>query len=324
MSQRESCVCCKTKKKLPELIYPKVSVIVRSYNSEKYVKTAVDSVLNQDYSGEIEVVICYDEGSTDNTLKILESIVQSRTPNKSVKLIRHKHTSLFDALTTYGFSNVSGDYVTFLDYDNLFPQAYIRKVVQQATDRCIRLLFTKARLIDRNASDLGTYLMRVPKDFHNVRKLMLRNYMDTNTIFIRCDCLKPIAFRLRMLTNSFYHEIHPDWLLSMLALRSCDVEYLDDVEVRYRIHESNVAVSTYIGISRDLHLLNLEKDFRTLTVFKYLDGENLDVSERLYLHLALLEKLILIFVLKWLIGRRAFSAIHRIFAKHVRFLERAL
>ena len=49
---------------------PLVSVIISTYNVEKYVKQCVDSLINQTYKN-IEI-ICVDGGSTDNTISILE------------------------------------------------------------------------------------------------------------------------------------------------------------------------------------------------------------------------------------------------------------
>lgn len=49
----------------------KVSVIIPCYNAEKYVKEAVDSVLNQTYA-DVEIV-AVDNESSDTTLSILES-----------------------------------------------------------------------------------------------------------------------------------------------------------------------------------------------------------------------------------------------------------
>jgi len=40
----------------------KISVAIPAYNAEKYIKDAVTSIINQDYSGDIEIVITYDEG----------------------------------------------------------------------------------------------------------------------------------------------------------------------------------------------------------------------------------------------------------------------
>ena len=52
------------------LIFPRVSVIIHVYNTEKYLSFCLDSILNQTLK-EIEI-ICVDDGSTDNSLSILK------------------------------------------------------------------------------------------------------------------------------------------------------------------------------------------------------------------------------------------------------------
>ncbi|MBS7622434.1 glycosyltransferase [Candidatus Bathyarchaeota archaeon] len=81
---------------------PAISVIIRTYNSERYVRDALESVLAQDYYGKIELVICYDESSKDDTLKILQKYVLRMTPNRSIKLIRYRHVSPFRAFLHSG------------------------------------------------------------------------------------------------------------------------------------------------------------------------------------------------------------------------------
>jgi len=50
----------------------KISVAILTYNAEKYIKDAVVSIVNQDYPGDIEILIAYDEETTDRTLQVLE------------------------------------------------------------------------------------------------------------------------------------------------------------------------------------------------------------------------------------------------------------
>ncbi|MCE1226591.1 MAG: glycosyltransferase, partial [Geobacteraceae bacterium] len=50
---------------------PKVTVIVSCYNSEKYIRQALDSILSQDYDR--FQVIAIDDGSTDSTASILKA-----------------------------------------------------------------------------------------------------------------------------------------------------------------------------------------------------------------------------------------------------------
>ena len=55
---------------LKYLINPKISIIIPVYNSEKYLKKSIDSLINQTFK-DMEI-ICVDDGSTDNSLSILK------------------------------------------------------------------------------------------------------------------------------------------------------------------------------------------------------------------------------------------------------------
>ena len=62
---------------------PKISVIMSVFNGEKYIEQSVNSILNQTF-GDFEFIII-DDGSTDNTFKILESYKDER-----IKLIKNE------------------------------------------------------------------------------------------------------------------------------------------------------------------------------------------------------------------------------------------
>lgn len=58
-------------------LYPGVSVIIPVYNREKYLREAIDSILNQNYQGSLEIIIS-DDGSTDRSVEIAKSYQDSR------------------------------------------------------------------------------------------------------------------------------------------------------------------------------------------------------------------------------------------------------
>lgn len=55
--------------------YPSMSVLVTSYNQEQFIGDTVDSVLNQRYSGPLEIIFC-DDCSTDNTFAVIKEKVE--------------------------------------------------------------------------------------------------------------------------------------------------------------------------------------------------------------------------------------------------------
>ncbi|MDO5859588.1 glycosyltransferase family 2 protein [Methanobrevibacter sp.] len=90
----------------------KISVILPVYNSEKYIEKAIESVLNQSLR-DFELIVVND-GSTDNTLNIIESFTDSR-----IRLINQQNMGP-GAARNSALDIASGEYVMFLDSDDWF------------------------------------------------------------------------------------------------------------------------------------------------------------------------------------------------------------
>ena len=82
----------------------KVSVIVPVYNVEKYLKDCLDSVVNQTLE-DIEI-ICVNDGSTDNSLAILEEYAEK---DSRIKIITQENKGLGGARNT-GLYHANGEY----------------------------------------------------------------------------------------------------------------------------------------------------------------------------------------------------------------------
>jgi len=91
---------------------PVISVVIAAFNSEKTIQETVESVLNQTFS-DFELIVI-DDGSTDSTLEVLSRIKDPRLkvfsyPNAGVAASRNR-----------GIARASGEYVAFLDHDDLW------------------------------------------------------------------------------------------------------------------------------------------------------------------------------------------------------------
>ena len=73
-----------------------ISIIIPVYNVERYLSQCLDSVLNQSYDGDYEV-ICVDDGSTDGSSAILEEYAGK---NDKIKIIRQENRGLGGARNT--------------------------------------------------------------------------------------------------------------------------------------------------------------------------------------------------------------------------------
>ena len=98
-----------------------ISVTVPVYNVEKYLPRCLNSILNQSFKLDYEI-ICVDDGSTDNSTKILQSYAD-QFPNK-IKVLRQKNQGLSVARNT-AMEYVQGKYTMFVDSDDFlaYPTA---------------------------------------------------------------------------------------------------------------------------------------------------------------------------------------------------------
>ncbi len=98
-----------------------VSIIIPNYNKGKYIKEAIDSALNQTYKN-IEVIVV-DDGSTDESIEIIKSY------GKKIKayFLPHKNANV---ARNYGFKKSRGEYIQFLDSDDIISKDKIEKQVE--------------------------------------------------------------------------------------------------------------------------------------------------------------------------------------------------
>ena len=261
----------------------KISVAILAYNAEKYIKDAVLSIINQDYLGDIEIIITYDEGTTDRTLQVLDELKELLPPRRNLVILRHKHTTPFRA-RVYNLENFTGDYMHLFDYDNIMPPNRISKVVEHIKKTGAEFLFSNARIIDSNGHDTGRFLFSI-EDPYSTLKLIRSNFIDTNTIVISRSCAKRLTDLLIKLKHRYFDQVHEDWLIALLAMKHCRVQYMDDTYILYRVHGANVTISpdTYT------QLFNKEKSFKTLLAFYLVDYENLNKAERKELQKAIID-----------------------------------
>lgn len=96
-----------------------VSIIISAYNADKYLSQTLDSVINQTYSN-IEVIVVND-GSSDQTLE-----VANRYLNTRVKVVTQENKGQ-DAALNNGYRHSTGDYIKFMDSDDLINPEMIER-----------------------------------------------------------------------------------------------------------------------------------------------------------------------------------------------------
>jgi glycosyltransferase involved in cell wall biosynthesis len=97
-----------------------ISIIIPVYNQEKYLDRSLPSALSQTYSN-IEI-ICINDGSTDNSLRILKNY---QIRDERIKIIDQSNSGLVHAVSV-GIREAMGEYVCFLDPDDYIGPDFVR------------------------------------------------------------------------------------------------------------------------------------------------------------------------------------------------------
>ncbi len=105
----------------------KVSVIIPCYNKKEYIGAAIESALSLSY-GNVEVIVI-DDGSTDQSLSVIreydDEVIWHRQKNRGAPVARNR-----------GISIATGEYVKFLDADDLLVKGVLEKQVEQTRKCC--------------------------------------------------------------------------------------------------------------------------------------------------------------------------------------------
>lgn len=117
---------------------PKVSVIIPCYNSENYLKKAVDSVLNQSIA-ELQIILV-DDGSTDKTPVLLQ---QYKLQDNRVEVVTHPKNKGLGPARNSGISIASGEYIFFLDSDDYIHPNSFEVLYDQAKTEQLDILQTQ-------------------------------------------------------------------------------------------------------------------------------------------------------------------------------------
>lgn len=146
----------------------KLSVIIPVHNAAKYLNACLDSVLNQDIQ-DLEV-ICVDDASTDSSAEI---IAEYQKQDSRVSLIKNPSTMYAGTCRNTGLKAAQGEYVHFLDSDDMIEEGAYLRYYNMAKEVDADLVKGRSNCFDNDTDEISTTplldLSEVPEDaFGNV------------------------------------------------------------------------------------------------------------------------------------------------------------
>jgi glycosyltransferase involved in cell wall biosynthesis len=162
---------------------PLISVVLPTYNREKYIKRAMDSVLRQTYEN-VELIIV-DDKSTDNTIAVASAYRDER-----VKLIRHRENLGCSAARNTGIDAARGEYIAFQDSDDVWlPHKLEKQLRLLRSSPCSKFCFGSFIRFDSGRARALACLSETDVDQFN-HLILKENLVTTQTIFAEAAFIK--------------------------------------------------------------------------------------------------------------------------------------
>ena len=214
-----------------------VSVIMPSYNVEKYISEALDSALAQTYK-ELEIIVV-DDGSTDGTARIAKEYVEK---DPRIKYVRRENGGCAAARNT-GIRNSSGKYIAILDADDLWMDEKVRRQAEYLdNDEGVCLVFCNGFIIGRDEPLYGAENRPSPGSARYFERLVTKFKIWPTSIMFRRELLDRVGY----FDESFVNIIEDVDFVTRSAYE-CSFGYIDERLYGRRVHADSVTT----GIKAD-------------------------------------------------------------------------
>jgi len=220
----------------------KVSILITCYNFERYIERAIQSLLDQDFEKEYEIIVT-DDGSSDRSVQILKSFAK----HQHLTIIINEKNIGVAATLNNAYKLAKGEYICRFDGDDSWERTFLTElstVLDENAD--VAMAYCDCSYIDENNSITN----------HNVKTLRKTELVKTNEFK---DILKSyyitaptLIFRKSALDNVFPLPTNLkflDWFISLSVSQTSKSYYLEKCLSNYRIHSAGM----HLTMIRDLN-----------------------------------------------------------------------
>jgi glycosyltransferase involved in cell wall biosynthesis len=212
----------------------KLSIMMLTYNHERFIAQALNSVLSQRVTFDYEIVIG-DDCSTDRTRDILAKFCQEY-PERVVLLLRERNIGAIRNMAAT-FGECQGEYVALLEGDDYWicDDKLQRQVDLLDAHRETSLCCHRVQLFDpTGVAGLGSGVYpTLAAGAHTIEELLQANFVMTCSAVLRRTLIGPLPSWISEMSLG-------DWPLFALAASRGHIELMDEVMAAYRVHSGGI------------------------------------------------------------------------------------
>ncbi len=205
----------------------KISVAMAIYNGEKFIKEQLESIIKQlDKNDE---VIISDDGSTDNTISIINSI-----NDKRIKIIEGPHNGVKQNFAN-AIANCSGKYIFLSDQDDIWEPNKVDNILNMFNNSNATCIIHDCLVFDsesKNTISDSFYILRKSKS--GIVKNIIKNS------YIGCCMAFNSNIKNQILPIPNNIEMHDQWI-GIISEKYGKSVFIKDKLIKYRRHDNNLS-----------------------------------------------------------------------------------
>lgn len=205
---------------------PRITVLMSVYNAELYLDECIISILNQTYSNFILLII--DDGSTDSSLKIINSY-----SDKRIYLIQNEVNIGLTRSLNNALKDIRTEFIARIDADDVCLEN--RLLVQLNfldKNKDYAMVGSSAIKINNSSQHIGEIV--VPND--NLKeRLFFNNTFIHSTIMVRTGVIKKFLYNDKL-------KYAQDYYLWIKIVQMHNIANIDEKLINYRIHKKSVSI----------------------------------------------------------------------------------
>lgn len=251
-----------------------VTIVMATYNGEKYVEEQVKSILSSTYQN-FHLHI-YDDGSTDHTLTILRGY-EERYPDR-IKIFQNEENLGVTRNFLQAINQTTTDYIMLCDQDDVWNSDKIHKTLRrirhmeaQRGKEMPLAVFTDAVVVDQDLKQIHQSFFQsghLDPRKTDLPHLLMENKLIGCTVMINA-ALRRILQRHNIPKEARFH----DWWLALLAASFGGIGYMNEGTILYRQHGGNVVGNTGFLKYIQNRIRSLSKQKETLLASQRQAGE---------------------------------------------------
>lgn len=238
-----------------------VSIIIPTYNTEKFIRLTLQSVQNQSYQNWEMILV--DDASTDKTVEIIKNFAEK---DNRIKLFQLAKNSGNGVARNVALEKATGKYIAYLDADDLWFPSKLEKQIQFLRANNLPFTFSFYDSIDEEGNNLNRRV-EAPLEL-TYDQLFFCNYVGNLTAIYDADYFGKIVIEAT--------QKRQDWRLWLTILKQIQVtKPVSEPLAFYRIRKDSISSSKFklikhnFGVYRNFHGFNFVFSVLLMTRFLF-------------------------------------------------------